>query len=197
MAALAVLVVTGCQSRRPPPPERTLAVGCVDSSSPITLDRGDWTVSQRTAVWRVKEARVNLPPQTVGYMVQRKYRQMRGGPTYAMYDVTTLNRREQIGRIDTMGRAWRYEARRNAGFGEVDLGINSLENGVAAIFQTARAVTLEQTTERQLAFESFDRNGNGVLEREEMEPHGDRLLSADRNRDGTVDFDEFNAIPVL
>lgn len=198
MAALAALVVTGCRSSRcPPPAERVLDIGCVDSSGPIKLDRGDWTVSQRTAVWKVMEARVDLPPHAIGYLVQRKYRQMRGGPTYGMYEVTSLHRDEPLGRIDSMGRAWRYVPQRNAGVGEVDLGINTLENDLAAIFQTSRVVTLEKTTERRLAFEALDRDGSGVLEQAEMEGHGDRLRNADRNRDGVVDFDEFDAIPVL
>ena len=197
--ALSALVVSGCRgpSRCPPPDEPVLDIGCVESSSPLTLDRGDWTVSRRTAVWKVQVSPVNAPPKTVGYLVKRKYRQMRGGPEYYMYMVTTTNRREEIGRIDQMGRAWRYEPQRNAGFREIDEGVQELENGVASVFQTKRKITLEETTERALAFEMLDRDGSGYLERNEVEPHGDRLRNADTDRDGRVGFDEFDALDVL
>ena len=193
------LVTTGCcgSSRCPPPGEPVLDLGCVDSSSPLTLDRGDWTVSRRTAVWKVQESQVNAPPRTIGYLIRRKYRQMRGGPEYHMYQVTTTNRREDVGQIDQMGRAWRFVPRRNDGFERVDEGTHPLEIGVATIFQTKRAVTLVETTERALAFELLDRDGSGFLEKNEVAPHGDRLQGADRNRDGLVGFDEFDALDVL
>ena len=198
MTALAALAVTGCQLPHcPPPAERPLSMGCVSSCSNFELDRGDWEVSRRTAVWKVQEARENRPPETIGYVTRRMYRQMRGGPEYSVYVVTTMNRNETIGRIDQMGRAWRFEPRRNAGFEEVDLGATSMENGVGKIFQTRHQVTLEQTSERRLAFEAFDRNGNGALEADEVEPHGDPLRRADTNGDGKVDFGEFDAIPRL
>ena len=199
MIALSALGTTGCcgSSRCPPPGEPVLDIGCVDSYSPLTLDRGDWRVSRRTAVWQVQASQVNAPPKTIGYLVKRKYQQMRGGPEYTMYMVTTTNRREEIGRIDQMGRAWRYEPRRNDGFEQVDVGTHELEIGVATIFQTKRKVSLVETTERALAFELLDRDGSGYLEKNEVEPHGDRLRNADSNRDGLVGFDEFDALDVL
>ena len=199
MIVLSAVVTAGCTSanRCPEPEEPVLDIGCIDACHPLTLDRGDWTVSRRTAVWKVQESVVNAPPKTIGYLVKRKYRQMRGGPEYYMYQVTTLNRREEIGRIDQMGRAWRYEPQRNEGFDQIDEGTHDLELGVAAIFQTRRAITLVDTTERQLAFELLDRDGSGFLEKNETEPHGDRLQNADRNRDGLVGFDEFDALDVL
>jgi hypothetical protein len=197
--ALTLLGAAGCSgpNRCPPPGEPVLDIGCVESCSPMTLDRGTWKVSRRTAVWKVQESQVNAPPKTIGYLVRRKYREMRGGPEYHMYMVTTTNRREEIGRIDQMGRAWRYEPRRNAGFEEIDEGTHALEIGVAAIFQTRRAVTLHETTERVLAFELLDRDGSGYLEKNEVAQHGDRLQGADRNGDGLVGFDEFDALDVL
>ena len=197
--ALSALVVSGCRgpSRCPPPDEPVLDIGCVESSSPLTLDRGDWTVSRRTAVWKVQVSPVNAPPKTVGYLVKRKYRQMRGGPEYYMYMVTTTNRREEIGRIDQMGRAWRYEPRRNQGFEETDLGSHELEVAVGIIFDTQRPVTLVETTERVLAFELLDKDGSGYLEKNEVAAHGDRLPGADRNGDGLVDYEEFDALDVL
>lgn len=198
MAALAVMVVAGCQSRDcPPPPRRALSIGCIESNAPFELDRGDWMVSRRTAVWNVMKAREGRPPVRVGYLVERTYRQVRGGPEYTMYDVTTLNRREKIGRIDQLGRAWRYEPQHNAGFEEFDEGISDLERGVADIFRTKRTITLEKTTERRLAFEVFDRDDSGFLEVEEVARHGDRLRRADTDGDSRVDFEEFDKIPTL
>lgn len=199
IAALTVLLVTGCQRGNycPPEPDRVLSVGCAPGSVPLRLDRGDWRVSQRTGVSKVLEARSGRPPEAIGYLVERKYRQMRGGPEYTMYEVTTLNRQEQIGRIDGMGHAYRYEAQRDAGFEEIDEGVNPITIGVAAIFQTSREVFLEKTTERQLAFEALDRDGSGSLEPSEVEPHGDRLQRADKNRDGLIDFQEFDAVNPL
>lgn len=197
--ALAALVPTGCRGSCPcpPPAPRVLDIGCVDSMAPLPLARGDWAVSQRTAVWKAQESQTGAPPKTIGYLVRRTYRQMRGGPEYGMYVVTTLNRSEKIGRIDPTGRAWRFEPQRNVGIEELDEGVSSLENGVAAIFQTKRRVTLVETTERALAFELLDRDGSGYLEKAEVEPHGDRIRDADRNRDGLVDFDEFDALDTL
>jgi hypothetical protein len=163
------------------------------------LDRGDWMVNQRTRIWKVQIARPqeNLPPRHAGYVIGRNYKQMRGGPAFQMYSVTTLNRNEQIGHIDSIGRATRYAPRRNLGFEEVDLGANSMTNNIAAIFDTPNVVSLEATTERQLAFEALDRNGDGGLTRDEVERYGDRIANADSNRDGKVDLEEFKAIEVL
>ena len=67
MTALAALVVTGCSIPQcPPPGERPLSVGCVRSCTSFELDRGDWEVSRRTAVWEAQEAREGLPPETIG-----------------------------------------------------------------------------------------------------------------------------------
>lgn len=198
-AALAVLVVTGCTGMKkcPAPPDPLHSIGCHTSSAPLRLDRGDWMVSQRTAVWKVLESQAGTTPRHIGYLTQRNFRQMRGGPTYAMYVVTTLNRREEIGRIDQMGRAYRYDPRRNAGFDEVDIGVTTREVGVATIFKTDRQVSFEETTERRIAFELLDEDGSGYLESTEMVPYGDRLRSGDRDRDGRVDYAEFDLIDVL
>ncbi|MFV1958841.1 MAG: EF-hand domain-containing protein, partial [Planctomycetota bacterium] len=124
-------------------------------------------------------------------------RQLRGGPSYDEYTVTTLNRRERIGRIDQLGRAWRYEPRRNRGFEAIGAGVGTLEESAGAIFQTSQRITLEKTTERRLAFEKLDRDGSGRLEPAEMEGLGDRIPGADQNGDGIVDFDEFDKIDRL
>ena len=51
----------------------------------------------------------NRPPEHIGFLVEKQYRQARGGPSFHMYSITTRNRDEQIGHIDQLGRAWRYE----------------------------------------------------------------------------------------
>ena len=135
--------------------------------------------------------------QRIGYLVKTSYRQLRGGPEYDVYEVTTLNRREKIGHIDQVGRAFRYVPRRNQGFDAVDEGVGSLEDSVGAIFQTPKAITLTKTTERELAFEKIDKNGDGYLDEEETRMLGDRIPGADRNRDGKVDFAEFDTIDQL
>jgi len=209
IVALTALMATGCSitgacrpaedcgpGSRPPPPERVLSLGCTEGG-PLRLDRGDWAVSRQSAVWKVLETQEGSPPRHIGYLTRRRFRQMRGGPAYDIFAVTTLNRSEEIGRIDQMGHAYRYRARRNAGFEEVDLGTNSMENGVAAIFDSNREVLLEKTTQRRIAFEMLDRDGSGFLEAEEMAPHGDRVRAADTDRDGRLGFEEFNAIPKL
>lgn len=161
------------------------------------LNRGDWMVSQATRLSKVSESRVNLPPRHVGYLVTTDYRQMRGGPVFTMHKVTTLDRNEQIGHIDQLGRGTRYEPRRNGTFEEVDIGVGALPQQVASIFGFPRAVQLEPTSERRLAFEAIDRNRDGLLSAQESAEYGDRVQGADTNRDGLVDFEEFAAIEVL
>jgi hypothetical protein len=193
----AAVLLTGCWSSPRTNDARPLSVGCDDSGLPLRLDRGDWLVSEGSEIWKVYEGQPGALPRQIGYLVGRDYRQMRGGRSHRMYTVTTMNRREDVGRIDHLGRAYRFEPSRNAGFDEVDAGMNSLENNVGAIFQTPRPIHLERTTERRLAFEALDRDGDGLLQPEEISVHGDRLRDADRNADGVVDFGEFDALDVL
>lgn len=208
--ALAALMVTGCSvtgrctsdgdcgpGSRPPDPEPVLSLGCMQTCGPLELDRGDWAVSRLGGVWKALESQPDRPPRHVGFVTRRRFKQMRGGPSYDMYEVTTLNRAEHIGHIDQMGRAWRYEPQRNTGFEKVDLGISNMENGVAAIFDTSREMFLERTTERRIAFDLLDRDGSGYLEEAELAKHGDRIRAGDKDRDGRVDFEEFDAVPVL
>jgi hypothetical protein len=179
------------------PTEQVLSIGCTDAAAPLRLDRGDWLVSEAAEVWKVFEEPLDARGRHIGYLEARDYRQMRGGPSHRMYSVTTVNRRDKVGRIDTLGHAFRFAPRRDAGFEEVDEGVNTLENSVGAIFQTPRPIRLEKTTERRLAFESLDRNRDGRLDAEETAGLGDRLRRADVNRDGFLDFDEFDAMDVL
>jgi hypothetical protein len=178
-------------------PERALSVGCVSGDIPVRLDRGDWMVDRRSKVWKVLENRPSLPPKHIGFLQQTKYKQQRGGGTYVLYDVTTLNRREKIGRIDQMGRAFRFVPRRNLGFAEVDEGSASLPDSVGAIFQSKQGINLVPTTERRLAFELLDKDGDGLLRDQEIAGMGDRIPAADTNGDDAVDFDEFSTIDQL
>jgi hypothetical protein len=139
----------------------------------------------------------NRPPEHIGYLVERRYRQMRGGPQFKMYSVTTRNRNEQIGHIDQLGKAVRYEPQRNGGFVNVPAGTNTRELYVASIFEIKERVTLEETSERREAFNALDENGDGMLQRNETASFGDRITGADLNRDGFVDFEEFDQVDVL
>lgn len=201
LALLACAVTLGCATRAAP------VITSRDSAGIASrLDRGDWEISQDHRVWKVRIGRslVDAPPRHAGFLVERRYRKVRGGPVFEMFTVTTLNRQEQIGHIDSLGRAVRYEPRRNASFEEVPVGVGTLDESVAAIFDTLEHVTLEPTTERRIAFEALDDNGDGLLtwqgtpERpDEVSRFGDRIPRADRNRDGAVDFEEFDEIEVL
>ncbi len=193
------LVVTGCSRNRSMSRSDELAVniGSRSTSLPVRLDRGDWMTDKRTAVWNVVEEQGESAGRRIGYLVRTQYRQLRGGPSFEIYEVTTLNRREKIGHIDQVGRAFRYEPRRNQGFQEVDEGVGTLEESAGAIFQTPNRITLTKTSERMLAFEAIDTNGDGVLDADETRAMGDRIPSADRNGDGKVDFQEFDTLDQL
>ncbi len=190
LAAVLALVTVGCQGP-------TLPSDSPDCDAlAARLDRGDWMVNQQTKIWKVRvdQSLQNMPPKHVGYLLGKRYQQMRGGPEFGMYTVTSLNQGEQLGHIDSVGRAVRYEPRRNRGFNEVPVGTGSLEHSVAAIFETLERVTLEATTQRRLTFEALDLNDDGLLQPDETKRYGDRIASADANRDGLVDFEEFATI---
>jgi len=162
------------------------------------IDRGDWMVTQGSSVFKVMaQGQANRPPQHIGFLEKREYRQRRGGPEFTIYSVTTMSRSEQVGHIDQMGRAYRYEPRRNGSFSKVALPSNTLEFNVQAILASGQRVTFEETNERRLAFEALDADGDGLLQPAETTSFGDRISGADTNRDGVVDFAEFNAVDVL
>jgi hypothetical protein len=98
-----------------------------------------------------------------------------------------------------MGRAVRFEPRRGGGYDEVAVGTSGLAENVGAIFGTTARILIQPTTARRLAFEGLDRNGNGLLEPDEIPAQvvGDRIARADSNRDGVVDFGEFDALDQL
>jgi len=194
LCALVALALPACRGGRSPLP---LAKNDADNIA-VRLDRGDWMVNQQTKMWKVMATGApNRPPEHIGYVEERQYRQARGGPLFRMYSVTTRNRAEQIGHIDQLGRAYRYEPRRNGTFDKVAIGSNTLELNVQAIFETPRDVTLQATNQRRLAFDALDDNGDGVLQAAEARAFGGRISSADTNGDGLVDFQEFDAIDSL
>jgi hypothetical protein len=171
---------------------------CGDSHGVFArLATNDWLVSQRADLWKIVEEAPPAAPRHVGFVVAREYRQEAGATTYRIYTVTGRDRRNELGHVDQMGRAVRYVPVRGGGIDRVDVGQGTLQDSVAAILDTTNRIVLEQTSERRLAFEALDRNGSGVLEQPEMAAAGARVASADRNRDGVVDFGEFDALDVL
>lgn len=158
------------------------------------IDRGGWMVNTRSKIWKVLENQADGPNRHVGFVVGTQYRQMRGGPEFRLLKVTTLDRNDQIGHIDHMGRAVRYEPRRDGDFVEIPVGNSSREENVAAIFDSRRTVRLEATSEIRLAFEALDADGDGRLNQTETADWGGRIGQADADRDGFVDYDEFAKI---
>lgn len=199
LAALAVTCLAGCSRSWS---ESTGQAGFTDRAplvEPLAsrIDRGGWMVSQQSKVYKVYESQMGLPERHVGYVMANSYKQVRGGPAFPMQVVTTLDRNDQIGHVDSLGRAVRYEPQRDGTFRNEPVGTGTLEDGVAAIFGTNRAVRLEATSERRLAFEALDVDGNGLLTPDESASFGDRIQGADTNGDGGVDFAEFDIVDTL
>jgi hypothetical protein len=162
----------------------------------LTLDRGDWLLGDQSAVFKVLATEREGLPRHVGYVVARRYREVRGGPEFTMYEVTSLDRDDQVGLVDSLGRAKKFTPSRAGGLDATDLGASTLEASVGAIFGLVRPVVLERTTERRIAFEMLDANHDGGLSAEEW-PRSQGREDADRNRDGAVDFAEFDALDRL
>lgn len=193
---VAAFFLSACQSRSSVEDARVIMRP--EDNIAERIDRGDWMVSTGSKVYKVVEqAQPNRPPRHAGYLEERRYRQRRGGPEFTIYSVTTLDRKEQVGHIGPMGRAYRYEPTRNGSFQKIELPSNTLERNVQAILQVGQAVRLENTTERRLAFERLDADGDGVLQAAETRSFGASVAGADRNGDGVVDFEEFDAVDVL
>lgn len=192
------LAMASCRGgRRPIHPDGALTTGSMSGGLATRMDRGDWMVDRRTKVWKVLESQPGAPAVHIGYLTQTQYKQKRGGTAFRLYDVTTLNRREKIGRIDQMGRAYRFVPRRNQGFAEIDAGLGSLAHSVGAIFQTKQEIQLVPTSERRIAFDLLDKDGDGFLRADELQGTGDRISAADTNGDGSVDFSEFDQVDQL
>jgi hypothetical protein len=199
LLALAAVALSGCASRGRRAPSTSSDLAQLAPASELTLNRGDWVMGQQTGLWVVEAqpAVQNAPPERLGYMVSRLYREVRGGPTYTMFEVSTLDRSDVIGIIDALGNAQRFRPRRNGGVDTERVGNSTLAHSVQAIFATRRPVTLLATSERALAFESLDTNGDGTLDAEEFPRLKDRTASPDLNRDGKVDAVEFEGLDDL
>ena len=196
LCALSILALPACTSS----PARGPGLPTMKAEDNIAqrIDRGDWMVNRATKVMKVMVVgQANRPPQHIGFVEERTYRQRRGGPEFTMHLVTTRDRKDQIGHIDQLGRAFRYEPQRNGSFDKVSVGTNSMERNIQAIFDVPERVTLAATSERRLAFEALDVNGDGLLQPAEARSFGARITEADTNRDGVVDFQEFDQIDVL
>jgi hypothetical protein len=186
-----------------------LAAGCHRSAVPVEsrdlvpdtrpvgaliLDRGDWRTSDQVGLWKAFEEReLGKAPTHVGFLVLRRYREVRDGPTFQIYDVTRLDRNDQIGQIDGLGNATRFLPKRDGGIEVVKVGNSTLVLDVQAIFGTTHPMSLAATTERKLAFEALDLNHDGGLTKDEY-PRILESPSADLNHDGKIDPQEFDAI---
>lgn len=197
-ALVALLALTlaapGCASRRGP---RSAPAGGTDAApvGEFSLDRGAWLVGTAQGVWTasVPGDTPSSPPRRVGYVVARSHREVRGGPAFTVYEVYGLDRKEQVGFVDSLGNAKRFEVRRGGHVEVVDAGNATLPLSVQAIFDTMKPVTLEATTERRLAFEALDANRDGFLDKNEVQGIGAAYGNPDTNRDGKVDWSEYDA----
>jgi hypothetical protein len=189
-----VLLAGGCRTTRD---REARAPGSGDGLSPLgppgelSLNRGGWLMGSQDKVWLVlEENAAGGPPKRIGYVTSRRYREVRGGPEFTMYEVTSLDRKEVVGMVDSLGNATRFRWR----YGGVDqekMGNNTLPLGVQAIFGTVRPISLRETSERDLAFEMLDKNSDGLLDAAEFPRIADRVGSPDRDRNGKVDRQEF------
>jgi Ca2+-binding EF-hand superfamily protein len=212
LAALAVLsAATACSSgNRSPWGTRQIVDDTPALARPagnFQVNRGDWIIGKETGVWIVNATPQGLAaPKRIGYVTSSNHREVRGGPAFEMYEVTALDRKTVVGSIDSLGNAVRFTPVRNT-VEAVPVGNNSLALSVQAIFDLITPVTLAKTTERELAaeavFNSYDHNGNGLIERDEKDLDKNeypsnpadvkRFIKADANKDGRLDRTEFEA----
>jgi hypothetical protein len=197
----AVATLAACRAPRVEAPYGTpLGTPAARTSAPgeLLLDRGDWLVGDQSALFKVLlTPEGGARPVHAGFVVQRRYREVRGGPVFTMHEVTTLDRDEQVGLVDSLGNAKRFVPRRGGGIDVVPVGNNpSLEANVGAIFQEVRPVVIERTTERRVAFEMLDADRDGYVTLAEWPPSR-RGSDPDTNGDGRVDWQEFDAVDRL
>jgi hypothetical protein len=188
-----LLLTVGCRSTRNRE-ARDAAPGALVPMGPpgdISLNRGDWLMGSQDKVWLVLEgSATGGPPKRIGYLTSRRYREMRGGPEFTMYEVTSLDRKEVVGMVDSLGNATRFRWR-YGGVDEEKVGNAPLPLSIQAIFGTVRPITLQETSERDLAFEMLDRNADGLLDKDEFPRLADRVGNPDRDGNGKVDRQEF------
>ena len=209
LAVCALLGATACSSRSRSPWGTNQLVeepAMARSSGNFAVNRGDWVVGRQTGVWKVLAEQRSGAPKRIGYVTSSNHREMRGGPAFAMYEVTALDRKTVVGSVDSLGNAVRFVPTRNT-VDAIPVGNNRLDLSVQAIFDLVTPVTLEKTTERDLAietvFDTYDHNGNGIIERDEKDADKNeyptnpeelkRFVKADANKDGRLDKTEFEA----
>jgi hypothetical protein len=163
------------------------------SDDAFALSRGDWLVGEQAALYAALEHPFQGAPVRIGYVSERHYREVRGGPILTMYEVYGLDRTNAVGLVDGLGNAKRFRPRRGGGIDVESLGSAPLPLSVQAILGTTHPVTLERTSERALAFEALDKNGDKVLDATEYPRLSTKVSNPDTNRDGKVDFQEFMA----
>ena len=206
LAAASLLGPAGCARRsgavypEPTPFAVTVPVG------EMALDRGGWIVGQQKGIWKVTQEVMGKAPLHLGYVIAREHREVRGGPTFTMYEVTSTDRKNVIGFVDSLGNATRFVNGPDGSVDRVPVGNNRLDISVAAIFDTVRPVQLVPTTERALAsetlFASWDKDADGLITRSDDPEKNEfpaqpaviqRFLAADANHDGKLDRTEFEA----
>jgi hypothetical protein len=188
-AALASASCRGAGIERHPLP---LAGPCdAGTTGDWSINRGDWLVGEKVGLWTVNAHPRTGAPVRVGYVTERHYREVRGGPVFQLFEVTNLDRSRAVGTVDALGNAKRFRPRQGGGFDTEAAGNSTLALGVQAILESSDPVTLDPTSERALAFEMLDANRDGVLEPKEFPRLSSKLANADRNGDGKVDFQEF------
>ena len=209
LAALAVaplLGLAGCARRGGGSYPEALPWSVAVPVGDMSLDRGGWIVGQQKGIWKVTQEVMGKAPTQLGYVIAREHREVRGGPTFTMYEVTTTDRKDVIGFVDSLGNATRFVMGRNGSVEKVRVGNNRLDLSVASIFDTVRPVQLVPTTERALAsealFASWDKDGDGLITRSDDPEKNEfpaqpaeikRFLAADASRDGKLDRTEFES----
>ncbi len=184
----AVIPLNGCRSRGAPAES-----GVAAATSPrLTLDRGDWLVGRRERIYRaLEESGIGGAAKPLGFVTERSYREVRGGPAFSHWEVTTLDRNDVIGTVDALGNATRIEPGVAGQLNFVPAGNNTLILGVQAIFRAVNPIRLVETSERAIAFDALDANHDGMLDASEFPRLHDRVGNPDKNGDGKVDRNEF------
>ncbi len=109
-----------------------------------------------------------------------------GGPHMGMEMAGTGHRH---GAVDQQQREARMEAFQNDLFKALDAD----HNGQLSQAEFSKAWATAQTMMKKAAFAKLDKNGDGVLTKDEFPPYLAKLSAMDSNGDGTVSRDEMKA----
>jgi hypothetical protein len=193
LVAVAALGLAGCRARPAGTEYRVPTLGAPVGA--MSLDRGAWRVGTTKGLYAVTVPGdgPSSKPVRIGYVTVREHREVRGGPAFTIYEVSGLDRNSPVGIVDSLGNAKRFKPSFNGRQDVEDAGNSTLDFSVQSIFETTKPVTLTETSERQLAFELLDADGNGTLDAKEFPAIAAKRGSPDTNRDGKVDWNEFDA----